>query len=70
MAVTLGLAVPLGNYMARVYAGEAVLLSRPLGRLERTLYRLLGVDPAGGQSWKQYARSLLVFSLTGWLVLT
>ncbi len=69
VAVTLGLAVPLGNYMARVYAGEAVLLSRPLGRLERTLYRLLGVDPAGGQSWKQYARSLLVFSLTGWLVL-
>jgi len=69
VAVTLGLALPLGNYMARVYTGEPVLLSRGFGGLERTLYRLLHVDAGRGQDWKAYARSLLVFSLVGWLLL-
>jgi K+-transporting ATPase ATPase A chain len=69
VAVTLALAVPLGNYMARVYAGETVLLTRGLGGLERTVYRIVRVDATQGQSWKAYARSLLVFSLTGWLAL-
>jgi potassium-transporting ATPase potassium-binding subunit len=69
VAVLLALAVPLGNYMARVYTGEAVFLSRVLGGLERALYRLLRIDETRGQDWKAYARSLLVFSLTGWLLL-
>ncbi|HEY5197902.1 MAG TPA: potassium-transporting ATPase subunit KdpA [Solirubrobacteraceae bacterium] len=69
VAVLLGVAVPLGNYMARVYTGETVFLSRVFGRIERALYRLLRVDEHRGQDWKAYARSLLVFSLTGWLLL-
>ena len=27
------------------------------------------VDPERGQDWKQYAKSLIVFSLAGWLLL-
>jgi len=69
VVVTLGLAVPLGNYMARVYTGETVILSRVVGGLERTLHRLLAVDAGRGQDWKAYARSLVVFSLAGWLLL-
>jgi K+-transporting ATPase ATPase A chain len=65
----LAVAVPLGNYMARVYTGEVVLLSRVFGGVERGLHRMLRVDESRGQDWKAYARSLLVFSLTGWLVL-
>src|SRR3954447_110538 len=56
----------LGGYMARVYRSEPVLLERALGPLERGLYRLLGVDPRGGQDWKAYARSVLVFSAVSW----
>jgi potassium-transporting ATPase potassium-binding subunit len=69
IVVLLGVAVPLGNYMARVYTGETVLLTRIFGRPERALYRLLRVDEHRGQDWKAYARSLLVFSLAGWLLL-
>ncbi|HEX3872499.1 MAG TPA: potassium-transporting ATPase subunit KdpA [Solirubrobacteraceae bacterium] len=69
VVVMLAVAVPLGNYMARVYTGETVFLSRVFGRIERALYRLLRVDEHRGQDWKAYARSLLVFSLTGWLLL-
>jgi K+-transporting ATPase ATPase A chain len=54
---------PLGSYMARVYEGEATILSRPLRPVERLIYRLLGVDPDDEMDWKAYALALLVFSL-------
>ena len=48
----------IGGYMARVFRGEVT----PLGLVERRVYRLLGVDPARGQDWKAYARSVLIIS--------
>jgi len=47
---------PLGAYMARVYSGEQD------SRVERGLYRVLGVDPSADQRWPAYARALLSFS--------
>jgi K+-transporting ATPase ATPase A chain len=69
VAVLFVLALPLGGYMARVYSGDRVFLTKALGPLERLLYRLLRVDPREGQDWKRYARSLLVFSGLFWLAL-
>jgi K+-transporting ATPase ATPase A chain len=63
------LAFPLGTYMAKVYRGERVFLSPILGGPERLTYRILNVDPSGAQDWKAYAKSLLWFSLFGWLFL-
>jgi len=63
------LAMPLGSYMANVYSGRRVFLSPVFGGPERFLCRVLRVDPEGGQDWKAYAKSLLVFSLAGWLLL-
>ena len=60
--VALALAVvyrPLGDYMARVYTSPHDL------RVERGLYRLLGVAPRTEQTWPVYARSVVVFSLVG-----
>jgi K+-transporting ATPase ATPase A chain len=62
-------AFPLGRYMARVYTGERVFLSPLLSGPETFLYRLFRVDPHAEQDWKAYARSLIVFSLVGWLLL-
>ena len=63
------LAFPLGQYMARVYTGQRVFLSPLFAGPERFLYRVLKADPERGQDWKQYAKSLLLFSLAGWLLL-
>jgi K+-transporting ATPase ATPase A chain len=63
------LAFPLGGYMAKVYTGERVFLTPLLGWFERLLYRVLRVDPKREQDWKSYAKSLLIFSLAGWLLL-
>lgn len=62
-------ALPLGRYMASVYSGERVFLSPIFSGPERFLYRVLRVDPTRGQDWKAYAKSLIVFSLAGWLLL-
>jgi K+-transporting ATPase ATPase A chain len=47
---------PLGAYMARVYTSEHD------SRVERAMYRLMGVDSKADQRWPVYARSLLAFS--------
>jgi K+-transporting ATPase ATPase A chain len=69
VVVLTALALPLASYMAKVYSGERVFLSPILGGPERLLYKILRVDPRREQDWKAYAKSLLVFSLAGWLLL-
>jgi K+-transporting ATPase ATPase A chain len=59
----------LGGHMARVFRSEATFLDPVLGPVERLTYRVLRVDPTQGQDWKAYARSLVVFSLVGFLAL-
>ncbi len=61
-ALLAAVAVPLGRYIARVFAGEKHLGARLLGPVERALYRAAGIDPADEHDWKQYAFALLGFS--------
>jgi K+-transporting ATPase ATPase A chain len=63
------LAIPLGGYMAKVYTGKRVFLSPIFAGPERFLYAVMRVDPKREQDWKAYAKSLLIFSLAGWLLL-
>jgi K+-transporting ATPase ATPase A chain len=63
------LAIPLGSYMAAVYTGERTFMDRVMRGPEQLLYRVLRVDPEKGQDWKAYAKSLIIFSLAGWLLL-
>ncbi len=63
------LALPLGRYMAAVYSGERTFLDPLFRGPEQWLYRIMRVDADRGQDWKAYAKSLIVFSLAGWLLL-
>jgi K+-transporting ATPase ATPase A chain len=63
-AATLALVIaalyrPLGDYMARIFTTERDW------KLERGLYRLVGVDPRSEQSWSAYLRGVLAFSAVG-----
>src|SRR5438309_1415617 len=59
---------PLGVYMFRVFEDGRAPFPRVLGRFERLLYRLSGVDPTHEQSWQAYAFSLLAFSAFSMLI--
>lgn len=62
-------AYPLGRYMARVYQGEHVFLTPLMRWPEQLIYRVIRVDTTRLQDWKAYARSLVLFSLAGWIAL-
>ena len=53
----------LGDYMYRVVSGTKH------SRLERGLYRVIGVNPEAEQAWGVYARSVLAFSAVSILFL-
>jgi K+-transporting ATPase ATPase A chain len=53
---------PLGDYMAGVFTTHRDL------RVERAVYRLIGVNPRSEQSWPAYLRGVLAFSVVGILL--
>lgn len=53
---------PLGDYLARSLSTDRHL------RVERGVYRLIGVDPQGDQRWGVYLRSVIVFSIASILL--
>jgi potassium-transporting ATPase potassium-binding subunit len=63
------ISVPLGLYMARVFAEERTFLDPVLRPVERAIYRLCGVHPATEMTWGEYTIAILWFSLVGMLVL-
>jgi K+-transporting ATPase ATPase A chain len=69
VVILTALAIALGGYMAKVYTGERVWFTPILAGPERFLYKVLRVEPERGQDWKAYAKSLIIFSLAGWLLL-
>src|SRR3984893_14067927 len=68
-ALVTAISVPLGLYMARVFAGERTMLDPVLRPIERTVYRLCGIHPEAEETWVEYAVSMLLFSMAGMLML-
>ena len=54
---------PLGDYIARVVTSEKDL------RVERVIYRTMGIDSKADQRWSVYLRSMLAFSAISVLAL-
>jgi len=55
--------VPLGNYLARIFTTEKHW------KVERSVFKLIGVDPTADQKWSAYVRSMLAFSFVSVLFL-
>jgi potassium-transporting ATPase potassium-binding subunit len=55
--------VPLGNYMAHIFTTDKDW------KVERFLYRLIGIDAKADQKWSVYVRSILAFSFVSVLFL-
>jgi len=55
--------IPVGNYMAHIFTTDKHW------RVERGLYKLIGVNPSADQKWSSYLRSMLAFSVVSVLFL-
>ena len=64
--LTLVIAIPLGKYLAKVFAGEKVWTDF-LKPVESGIYKLSGINPNEQMNWKQHMKALLTINLV-WLV--
>ena len=62
IVLMVGLAFPLGKYIAKVYKGERTCLDF-MKPVERWMYRLSGVNPDEEMDWKKFLRALLVVNM-------
>ena len=64
---TIALAIPLGRYIGKVYAGDktwADIIFRPL---DKAIFKLSGIDPGREMNWKQHLSALLTINLVWFL---
>ena len=59
-ALAIGLAWPLGHYLAAIMRGAPMHGDALFLRLERPLFALIGTSPARGMSWRGYAGAFLL----------
>lgn len=62
VVLMVGLAYPLGRYIARVYKGEKTFLDF-MKPVERFMYRVSGINPNKEMNWKQFLRAMLTVNL-------
>ena len=63
--VLLLLTKPLGIYMAKVFSGEKVFLSRLIYPIENLIYRICGINKTEEQPWTTYTLAMLLFNFIG-----
>lgn len=64
--LTLVIAIPLGKYLAKVFAGEKVWTDF-LKPVENGIYKLSGINTKEEMNWKQHMKALLTINLV-WLI--
>ncbi|MFA4869110.1 MAG: potassium-transporting ATPase subunit KdpA [Pedobacter sp.] len=64
--LTLLVGIPLGIYLAKMFAGEKVWTDF-LKPLEKGIYKLSGINPEESMNWKQHMKALLTINMV-WLV--
>ena len=69
LVMLIGLALPLGKYIAKVMNEESTWLDPVLKPLERIIYRICGIAAQEEMNWKQYAAAFTLFQIFGALSL-
>ncbi|MBP2630415.1 MAG: Potassium-transporting ATPase chain [Firmicutes bacterium] len=61
----IGMAFPLGNYMAKVFYGENPKMGKIFLPIEKLVYHFAGVNENKEMNWRQYAVTLILFNVLG-----
>ncbi len=64
-AIIAALAIPVGTWLHRVMEDPSPPGARLVGPFERLCYRLIGIDPGREMGFREYAGSVVTFSLLG-----
>lgn len=73
LIIFLIIVIPMGRYLYHITAGKRTFADPVFNRVDGVLYKVCGVNPQRGMSWKKYAVALLgtnlVMILVGYLIL-
>ncbi len=64
----IGLAIPLGRYIGKIFNNEPTWLDGFFNPIDRFFYALGGVDPAQEMGWKEHLKALLTINVVWFLV--
>lgn len=59
--LTVLLAVPLGKYIAKVFAGKRTLMDF-MNPIERFIYRICGIDVTRNMNWKEFLKAMITIN--------
>ena len=65
-AITMLIAIPLGRYLAKMYAGEKTWTDF-LKPIENGIFKLSGINPNEPMNWKQFLKAMITINIL-WLV--
>ena len=72
LLVLIALTPLVGHLLYSLLEGHKTLLTPLLSPIEKSIYRLTGVNPSEDMTWKTYAKALLAFNIVGlifvWLI--
>lgn len=66
--ITLGLSIPLGRYIAKVYSGQKTILDPVFNPIEKLFYKISGIDATKEMNWKQHMSAMLTINMI-WFIL-
>ncbi|MBK8495667.1 MAG: potassium-transporting ATPase subunit KdpA [Chitinophagaceae bacterium] len=67
--LTVALAIPLGRYIGKVFESDRTWLDRLFNPVDKTFFKLGGIDPKKEMNWKQHLSALLTINLV-WFILS
>ena len=65
--LTVALAIPLGQYIGKIFSGEKTWLDTVLNPVDKMIFKLGGIKPEKEMNWKQHMVVLLTINLVWFL---
>ncbi|WP_028122548.1 potassium-transporting ATPase subunit KdpA [Epilithonimonas tenax] len=66
-ALAVGIALPLGRYISKIFGNEKTLLDKVLNPVDQLFYKISGIDTEKQMTWKQHLIALLTINLVWFL---
>lgn len=66
-ALAVGIALPLGRYISKIFGNEKTLLDKELNPVDQLFYKISGIDTEKQMTWKQHLIALLTINLVWFL---
>lgn len=65
----IGLAIPLGFYISKVYQREPLWIDKIFTPIEKGLYKISWIDPQEQMGWQDYAKAVMALGIISFIIL-